>query len=144
MGNIVDCRKTIKKSWSSFWVILRNYKKKKIWMHWRIFGDFFDKFLILENIPKIFKKFSKLFRWIPVCFFRYFNEILWKFWRNFDLDIDFIVTRPLVAHLSLYTRLKPACDKKIGIMGLVYIFNQWAFNCRAKGPRFKPRRPLDF
>ncbi len=38
--------------------------------------------------------------------------------------IDLIVTRPLIAHLSLYTRLKPTCDKKIGIMGLAYIFNQ--------------------
>ncbi len=39
-------------------------------------------------------------------------------------SIDFIVSRPLIAHLSLYTRLKPASDKKIRIMGLVYIFNQ--------------------
>ncbi len=45
--------------------------------------------------------------------------------------IDLIVTKPLIVHLSLYTRLKPTCDKKIGIMGLVYIFNQRAFNCRA-------------
>ncbi len=38
--------------------------------------------------------------------------------------IDFIVNRPLIAHSSLYTRLKPTCDKKIGIMGLIYIINQ--------------------
>ncbi len=50
---------------------------------------------------------------------------------------DLIVTRPLIAHLSLYTRLKPTCDKKIGIKGLLYIFNQWAFNCQARGPRIK-------
>ncbi len=37
--------------------------------------------------------------------------------------INLIVDRPLIAHLSLYLRLKPTCDKKIGIMGLVYIFN---------------------
>ncbi len=36
--------------------------------------------------------------------------------------IDLIVTKPLTAHLSLYTRLKPTRDKKIGIMGLVYIY----------------------
>ncbi len=40
-----------------------------------------------------------------------------------QFGIDLIVTRPLIAHF-LYTRLKPTCDKKIGIMGLVYIFNQ--------------------
>ncbi len=38
--------------------------------------------------------------------------------------IDLIVTILLIAHLSQYTRLKPTCDKKIEIMGLVYIFNQ--------------------
>ncbi len=59
--------------------------------------------------------------------------------------IDLIVTRPLIAHLSLYTRVKPTCDKKIGIMGLVvYIFNQWAFNYRTRGSWFKPPRPFDF
>ncbi len=58
--------------------------------------------------------------------------------------IDFIVTRLLIAHLSLYTRLKPTCDKKIGIVGLFYIFNQWAFNCRARGPRFQAWLPLIF
>ncbi len=46
--------------------------------------------------------------------------------------------------LSLYTRLKPTYDKKIGIMGLVYIFNQWAFNCRARGSHFKPSAPFIF
>ncbi len=35
------------------------------------------------------------------------------------MSIDLIVNRPFVAHVSLYTRLKPICDKKIGIMGLV-------------------------
>ncbi len=40
------------------------------------------------------------------------------------LFIDLIVNRPLIVHLSLYTRLKPTCDKKIEIMGLVYITNQ--------------------
>ncbi len=29
-------------------------------------------------------------------------------------------------------------------MGLVYIFNQWAFNCWARGPGFKPWWPIDF
>ncbi len=38
--------------------------------------------------------------------------------------VDLIVTRPLIAHLNLRTRLKPTCDRKIGIMGLVYIFKQ--------------------
>ncbi len=38
--------------------------------------------------------------------------------------IDLVVNRPLISHLSLYTRLKPTCDKKIELMGLVYIFNQ--------------------
>ncbi len=60
------------------------------------------------------------------------------------LIIDFIVTRPLIAHLSLYTRMKPTCDKKIGITGLVYIFNQWALNYGARGPWFKPWWPFDF
>ncbi len=60
------------------------------------------------------------------------------------IAINIIVTRPLITHLSLYTRLKPTCDKKIGIIRLVYIFNQWAFNCRARGSRFKPRRHLNF
>ncbi len=40
------------------------------------------------------------------------------------IPIDLIVSGPPIAHLSLYTRLKRTCDKKIGIMGLVYIFNQ--------------------
>ncbi len=44
--------------------------------------------------------------------------------------IDHIVTRQLIVHLSLYTSLKPTCDKKVGIMGLVYIFGQRAFNKR--------------
>ncbi len=35
--------------------------------------------------------------------------------------IDLIVSRLLIARLSLYTRLKPTFDKKIGIMGLTYI-----------------------
>ncbi len=60
----------------------------------------------------------------------------------FETIIDLIVNRPLIAHISLYTRLKPKCDRKNGIMGLVYIFNQWAFNCTARGPQFKPRWPL--
>ncbi len=55
--------------------------------------------------------------------------------------IDLIVTRPLIACLSLYTTLKPICNKKIGIMGLVYIFNQWAFIYRARGPRQRCREP---
>ncbi len=29
-------------------------------------------------------------------------------------------------------------------MGLVSIINQWALDCRARGPQFKPQRPLDF
>ncbi len=37
--------------------------------------------------------------------------------------VDLVVNRPLMAQLSLYTRLKPTCNKKIGIMGLVYILN---------------------
>ncbi len=52
--------------------------------------------------------------------------------------------RPYSRSTSLYTRLKPTCDKKIGILGLVYIFNQWAFNCRVRGPRFKHQWSLDF
>ncbi len=56
--------------------------------------------------------------------------------------VDLIVNRPLIADLSLYTGLKPTCDKKMGMMGHVYIFNHCAFNCRARGPRFKPRCPL--
>ncbi len=44
--------------------------------------------------------------------------------RNRFNSIDLIVNRPLMAHLSLYTRLTPTCDKKIEIMGLVYIINQ--------------------
>ncbi len=47
--------------------------------------------------------------------------------------IGLVVTRPLISHLSMYNRLKPTCDKKIGIMELVYIFNQLAFNCTARG-----------
>ncbi len=58
--------------------------------------------------------------------------------------LDLIVNRPFIAHLSLHTRLKPTCTKKIGIMGLVYIFNQWAFNGRARDPQLKPRWPLNF
>ncbi len=58
--------------------------------------------------------------------------------------IDLIVTRLRIAHLSLYTRLRPTCDKKVGIMGRVYILNQWACNCQARGPRFKPWRPIWF
>ncbi len=38
--------------------------------------------------------------------------------------IDLIVNRPLIAHLSLYTRLKPTCDEKIETMVLVYIIRQ--------------------
>ncbi len=37
--------------------------------------------------------------------------------------IDLIVNRSFIAHLSLYTKLKPICDKKMGIIGLVYIIN---------------------
>ncbi len=59
-------------------------------------------------------------------------------------SIDLIVNRPLIAHLSLYTRLKPTYDKKIDTMGLVYIFNQWAFNCKVRGPWFKPWWTLIF
>ncbi len=33
---------------------------------------------------------------------------------RYPLSIDLIVTRPLIAHLSLYARVKPTCDKKIG------------------------------
>ncbi len=57
---------------------------------------------------------------------RYFDTILWlrntikqkrpgKLSQGIFLlqDIDFIVTRLLIAHLSLYTRLKPTFDKKI-------------------------------
>ncbi len=40
-----------------------------------------------------------------------------------DPPIDLIVNILLITHSSLYTRLKPTCDKKIGIMGLVYIVN---------------------
>ncbi len=29
-------------------------------------------------------------------------------------------------------------------MGLVYIINQWALDCRVRGPWFKHRCPLDF
>ncbi len=56
------------------------------------------------------------------------------------------VTRLLITHLSLYTRLKPTCNKKIGIMGLVYIFNQWGLNCRARRevPSSNPSGPLIF
>ncbi len=45
---------------------------------------------------------------------------LWQRERQ-GISIDLIVTRPLIAHLSLYTRLKPTCDKKIGIMHKCYI-----------------------
>ncbi len=38
--------------------------------------------------------------------------------------VDLIVNRSLIVQLSLYTRLKPTCDEKIGIMGRLYIFNQ--------------------
>ncbi len=65
-------------------------------------------------------------------------------WTIRRYSIDLIVNRALIAHLSLCTRLKPTCNKKIEIMGLVYIFNQCTFNCRAEGPRFKPRWPLNF
>ncbi len=65
---------------------------------------------------------------------------------NSYCSIDLMVTRPLIAHLSLYTRLKPTCDRKIGIMGLlyVYIFSQWDFNCGVRGPSFKPWWSTDF
>ncbi len=63
--------------------------------------------------------------------------------RTIVKSIDLIVTRPFIIHLSLYTRLKPTCDKKTGIMGLLYIFNQWGFNSQVRGPRFKPRCSLD-
>ncbi len=59
-----------------------------------------------------------------------FQKAFGKWW----LAVDLMVTRPLIAHLSLYTRLKPTCDKKIKIMGLVYIINQQAFDYRARGP----------
>ncbi len=65
-----------------------------------------------------------------------------SFSSNKFTHIDFIVTIPLITHLSLYTRLKPTYYKKRRIMGLVYIFHQWGFNCQARGPRFKPRWPL--
>ncbi len=64
----------------------------------------------------------------------------WAFYCHVQLSMSH---RPLIAHLSLYTRLKPTCDKKIG-MGLVYIFNQWALNCRASGPVSNPGAPLIF
>ncbi len=51
--------------------------------------------------------------------------------------MDLIVNRTLITHLNLYERLKPTCDKKISIMGLVYIINQWAFDCRARRLQFK-------
>ncbi len=35
---------------------------------------------------------------------------------------------------SQYASLMPTCDKKISIMELVYIINQWAFDCRVGGP----------
>ncbi len=38
--------------------------------------------------------------------------------------IDLIVNRLLLDHLSLYTRSKPTCDKKIEIMDFIYIINQ--------------------
>ncbi len=53
-------------------------------------------------------------------------------------SIDLIVNRLLIADLSLCMRLKPTCDKKIEIMDLVYIINQLAFDCRARGLGFKP------
>ncbi len=36
---------------------------------------------------------------------------------------DLIVNRLLIAYWSLYSRLTPTCDKKITIMGFVYITN---------------------
>ncbi len=60
------------------------------------------------------------------------------FWR-----VDLIVNIPLIAHLSLYTSLKPTCDKKIGTTVFVYIINQWALDCRARGPGFKFRCHLE-
>ncbi len=73
------------------------------------------------------------------------SDCNWASYRTcaFYYTIDLIVDRLLIAHLSLYTRLKPTCDK-IGIMGHVYIFNKWAFNCRVRGPQFKPQWPLNF
>ncbi len=40
----------------------------------------------------------------------------------YEETLDLIVNRPLIVHLSLYTRLKPTCDKKIEIVGLVLTF----------------------
>ncbi len=40
------------------------------------------------------------------------------------INIELIVNRPLIMHLSLYTILKRTSDKKIEIMGIVYIINQ--------------------
>ncbi len=49
--------------------------------------------------------------------------------------IDLIVNRTLIAHLSLYARLTPTCDRKISIMGLVYIINQWTLRYIRTMPR---------
>ncbi len=67
------------------------------------------------------------------CLFQpFFAET--QFWSLWPIDRIGIVNRPLIAHLSRYIKLKPTCDKKIGIVEYAYIFNQWAFNCRARGP----------
>ncbi len=102
-----------------------------------------------------------IFMRLNITFIFWHEQVLWlglfpkicqshemkTFTQHFPLclvAIDLIVGRPFIAHLNLYTRLKPTCDKKIGIMELVYIFNQWAFKCRTRGPWFKPRWPLGF
>ncbi len=51
------------------------------------------------------------------------DESLITKWYDSEKNIGLIVTRPLIAHLSLYTRVKPTSDKEIGIMGLVNIFS---------------------
>ncbi len=58
--------------------------------------------------------------------------------------IDLILNRPLIAHLSLYTRLKPTCDKKIGITGLVYIINQLSISPQSQGSEVQTPVPPSF
>ncbi len=62
--------------------------------------------------------------------------------------INLIVNKPnrplITAPLSLYTRLKPTCNNKIEIMGLDYIFNEWALQLQSERSPVQILVGLDF
>ncbi len=139
--------------WYGHWGLLNSYG------HWWVNrGRFLSGEDMLFTHPTFYQYYGSRFirskvisvqGWFKhtVCYSVYtFFSIYIRFVSRYKLSnyvntaqtIDLILNRPLIAHLSLYTRLKPTCHKKIGIMRLVYTFNQWAFNCRVRDLWFKP------